>query len=108
MQLTTVTHYQVRMTLRVVKVTGSKIKITYNIFGKCTFPAESHTDLRTAPSFTYFYVTCVLCVQFYADLYHLTTPAVSQTSVERISATHKNFIDAVHQLLCAVRLITYA
>ena len=35
-------------------------------------------------------------------------PAVSETSVERISATHKNFVDAVYQLLSAVRVITYA
>jgi len=46
-------------------------------------------------------------LQFYADLYHLTMPAATPTSVERISATHKNFIDAVNELLCAVRVITY-
>jgi cancer susceptibility candidate protein 1 len=47
-------------------------------------------------------------VEFCADLYHLTTSTVNETSAERIANTHKNFIETACQLLTATRLITFA
>ncbi|XP_038049724.1 axonemal 84 kDa protein-like isoform X2 [Patiria miniata] len=46
--------------------------------------------------------------QFHADLYHMVCELSTEEGMERMRSTDFRFVDAVHQLLSATRLLTYS
>ena len=49
-----------------------------------------------------------MCLQFHADLYHMTMEIVSEEAKERIRETNHHFVDAVYSLLKATNIVTYS
>ena len=80
------------------------------IVGARCFPKTDKKFLLnlTSTALLAYYCDDGMCLQFHADLYHMTMEIVSEEAKERIRETNHHFVDAVYSLLKATNIVTYS